>query len=95
MSVKKLHTSVLDADQLRRFIDHWKRKGKTEEEMEPLLREYEGRVLANEPPTPEQRERWGKEAEIYMREVLGETEEEIERCCREWKKENHEKKPVQ
>ena len=95
MYSNKLFSSVLDADQLERFKDHWKRKGKTEEEIEPLLREYEGRVLADEPPTPEQREKWEKEAVIYMREVLGATEEEIERCGKEWKSEKYYEKPPQ
>ncbi|MFH1444382.1 MAG: response regulator [Candidatus Peregrinibacteria bacterium] len=83
--ISHLTSTILDADQLERFIKHWKGKGKTEEEIEPLLREYEHRVLTNEQPTPEQLAQSKKESEAYLRDVYGLTDEEIQEL---WKQQN-------
>jgi len=76
-----LTSTILDKEQLERFKDHWRRKGKTEQEMEPLLREYEQRVLADEPLTPEQQKQADAEQIAFLRGGLGLTEEEIKRVC--------------
>jgi hypothetical protein len=76
-NMPNITSTVLCGDQLNRFKDHHRRKGKTESEIEPLLREYESRVLAKERPTPEQLVQWQKEGEEFLRSGLGVPEEEI------------------